>query len=66
MLTDPNEKLDAMSLLFYMSSVSIMLLLPASALLEPSAFNKVWQHARAHGGLVKAASVLAAPVRPHA
>jgi hypothetical protein len=38
LLTDPAEKLDPMSLLFYMSCFSVLLLLPATAILEPAAF----------------------------
>ncbi|GBF95844.1 sugar phosphate phosphate translocator-like [Raphidocelis subcapitata] len=38
LLSDPTEKLDPMSLLFYMSSFSVLLLLPATAILEPGAF----------------------------
>jgi len=38
LLTDAAEKLDPMSLLFYMSCFSVLLLLPATALLEPTAF----------------------------
>ncbi|GBF98555.1 sugar phosphate phosphate translocator-like [Raphidocelis subcapitata] len=39
LLADANERLDPMSLLFYMSSLSVLLLLPATALLEPSSFG---------------------------
>jgi drug/metabolite transporter (DMT)-like permease len=38
LLTDVAEKLDPMSLLFYMSCFSVLLLLPATAVLEPTAF----------------------------
>jgi drug/metabolite transporter (DMT)-like permease len=38
LLTDAAEKLDPMSLLFYMSCFSVLLLLPATAILEPTAF----------------------------
>jgi drug/metabolite transporter (DMT)-like permease len=38
LLTDAAEKLDPMSLLFYMSCFSVLLLLPATAILEPAAF----------------------------
>lgn len=38
LLTDASEKLDPMSLLFYMSSFSVLLLLPTTLLLEPGAF----------------------------
>ncbi|KAI8470787.1 MAG: triose-phosphate transporter family-domain-containing protein [Monoraphidium minutum] len=37
LLSDPSERLDPMSLLFYMSSVSVLLLAPAAWLLEPGA-----------------------------
>jgi len=37
LLTDASEKLDPMSLLFYMSCFSVLLLLPATAVLEPAA-----------------------------
>lgn len=40
LLTDPTEKLDPMSLLFYMSSFSVLLLLPATTVLEPKSFAK--------------------------
>jgi hypothetical protein len=40
-MTDPSEKLDPMSLLFYMSSFSVMLLLPATLILEPGVFGEV-------------------------
>lgn len=32
---DPSEKLDPMSLLFYMSSFSVVLLVPSTTILEP-------------------------------
>lgn len=38
LLTDASEKLDSMSLLFYMSSFSVLLLLPTTLLLEPGSF----------------------------
>lgn len=38
-MTDPSEKLDPMSLLTYMSGVSIALLLPMTWILEPGAFT---------------------------
>lgn len=38
LMTDPSEKLDPMSLLLYMSGFSIVLLLPTTAMLEPTAF----------------------------
>jgi hypothetical protein len=38
-LTDPTEKLDPMSLLFYMSSFSVLLLLPSTTVLEPKSFS---------------------------
>lgn len=41
LLTDPNEKLDPMSLVFYMASASTALLLPATLLLEPQALAQV-------------------------
>lgn len=41
LLTDATEKLDPMSLLFYMSSFSVLLLLPATVVLEPKAFAQV-------------------------
>jgi len=41
LLTDATEKLDPMSLLFYMSSFSVLLLLPATVVLEPGAFAQV-------------------------
>lgn len=41
LLTDASEKLDPMSLLFYMSSFSVLLLLPTTIALEPGAFAQV-------------------------
>lgn len=41
LMADPHEKLDPMSLLLYMSGISVGLLLPAAGLLEPSAFRQV-------------------------
>lgn len=41
LLTDSAEKLDPMSLLFYMSSFSVMLLLPTTLALEPGSFAQV-------------------------
>ncbi|KAF8071001.1 sugar phosphate/phosphate translocator [Scenedesmus sp. PABB004] len=41
LLTDATEKLDPMSLLFYMSSFSVLLLLPTTLLLEPGVFAQV-------------------------
>lgn len=40
-MTDPSDKLDPMSLLFYMSSFSVMLLLPSTLILEPGVFGEV-------------------------
>jgi hypothetical protein len=40
-MTDPADKLDPMSLLFYMSSFSVVLLLPATLILEPGVFGEV-------------------------
>lgn len=39
LLTDTAEKLDSMSLLFYMCSISVVLLAGATAMLEPGAFG---------------------------
>uniref|UniRef100_A0A7S3QMB6 Sugar phosphate transporter domain-containing protein n=1 Tax=Dunaliella tertiolecta TaxID=3047 RepID=A0A7S3QMB6_DUNTE len=39
LMSDPTEKLDPMSLLTYMSTVCVALLLPLTLLLEPTAFN---------------------------
>ncbi|MEW5308111.1 MAG: hypothetical protein WDW38_000095 [Sanguina aurantia] len=36
-MTDPSEKLDPLSLLLYMSSICVLLLIPATLLLEPNA-----------------------------
>eukprot|EP00775_Hariotina_reticulata_P001274 gene1274-1614_t len=47
LLTDSTEKLDPMSLLFYMSSFSVLLLLPATVVLEPGAFAQVHSLVRA-------------------
>lgn len=44
-MTDPADKLDPMSLLFYMSSFSVMLLLPSTLILEPGVFGEVRWHA---------------------
>ncbi|KAF6256719.1 plastidic phosphate translocator-like protein 2 [Scenedesmus sp. NREL 46B-D3] len=41
LLSDSSEKLDPMSLLFYMSSFSVLLLLPMAVLLEPASFAQV-------------------------
>jgi hypothetical protein len=41
LLSDSSEKLDPMSLLFYMSSFSVLLLLPMTLLLEPGSFAQV-------------------------
>jgi hypothetical protein len=41
LLTDASEKLDPMSLLFYMSSFSVLLLVPMTVLLEPGSFAQV-------------------------
>jgi hypothetical protein len=41
LLSDSSEKLDPMSLLFYMSSFSVLLLLPMTVLLEPGSFAQV-------------------------
>jgi hypothetical protein len=41
LMTDPADKLDPMSLLFYMSSFSVMLLLPSALILEPGVFGEV-------------------------
>lgn len=41
LLTDTAERLDAMSLLFYMSTISCLLLLPATLLLEAGVFAQV-------------------------
>ncbi|MEW5311484.1 MAG: hypothetical protein WDW38_003194 [Sanguina aurantia] len=40
LMTDPSEKLDPLSLLFYMSSICVMLLVPAAMVLEPGAHLK--------------------------
>jgi hypothetical protein len=40
-MTDPADKLDPMSLLFYMSSFSVVLLLPTTLILEPGVFGEV-------------------------
>lgn len=50
LLSDPTEKLDPMSLLFYMSSISVGLLLPATAVLEPAAFRQTHALAAARPG----------------
>lgn len=42
LMTDASEKLDPMSLLFYMSSFSVLLLVPMTVLLEPGSFAQVW------------------------
>lgn len=39
-LTDPAEKLDAMSLLMYMSAICVALLVPLTCMLEPTAITK--------------------------
>ena len=41
LMTDPADKLDPMSLLFYMSSFSVLLLLPTTLILEPGVFGEV-------------------------
>ncbi len=46
LMTDPSEKLDAMSLLFYMSTFSVGFLLPVAGMLEPAAFGRCLQLAR--------------------
>lgn len=43
LMTDPSEKLDAMSLLLYMSAVSTVLLAPVALYLEPDCIQEVWQ-----------------------
>jgi len=45
-MTDPSDKLDPMSLLFYMSSFSVMLLLPTTLVLEPGVFGEVGHAAK--------------------
>jgi hypothetical protein len=40
LLADTSEKLDPMSLLLYMSGLSVVLLLPAAIILEPSSFGQ--------------------------
>lgn len=49
-MTDPADKLDPMSLLFYMSSFSVLLLLPTTLILEPGVFGEVSWAACAWGG----------------
>ncbi|KAG2484221.1 hypothetical protein HYH03_016956 [Edaphochlamys debaryana] len=43
LMTDPSEKLDPMSLLLYMSATSVFLLVPMSAVLEPTAYTEVME-----------------------
>jgi drug/metabolite transporter (DMT)-like permease len=50
LLTDASEKLDPMSLLFYMSSFSVLLLLPTTLLLEPGSFAQVYGLIHSHPG----------------
>ncbi|KXZ48122.1 hypothetical protein GPECTOR_30g218 [Gonium pectorale] len=52
LMTDPSEKLDPMSLLVYMSGVSICFLLPMSVILEPSAYALAVQLANGNQGFV--------------
>lgn len=40
LMTDPSEKLDPLSLLLYMSSICVVLLVPATLVLEPTAYLK--------------------------
>jgi hypothetical protein len=47
-MSDPADKLDPMSLLFYMSSFSVVLLLPTALVLEPGVFGEV---SRGTGGM---------------
>jgi drug/metabolite transporter (DMT)-like permease len=39
LLSDPNDKMDSMCLLFYMASCSVVILVPAVFILEPEAFG---------------------------
>ena len=48
LLLEDSEKLDSLSLLYYMSSVSIAMLLPAAVVMEQSAFHTVPGLAREH------------------
>eukprot|EP00878_Enallax_costatus_P002997 GHUV01003194.1.p1 GENE.GHUV01003194.1~~GHUV01003194.1.p1 ORF type:complete len:364 (+),score=98.02 GHUV01003194.1:354-1445(+) len=50
LLADSSEKLDPMSLLFYMSSFSVLLLLPTTLLLEPGVFAQVHGLVHTHPG----------------
>lgn len=49
-MTDPADKLDPMSLLFYMSSFSVLLLLPTALILEPGVFGEVSKQGGGGGG----------------
>lgn len=50
LMTDASEKLDPMSLLFYMSSFSVLLLVPMTVLLEPGSFAQVHGLLHSHPG----------------
>mmetsp|Transcript_13757 Transcript_13757/g.29598 ORF Transcript_13757/g.29598 Transcript_13757/m.29598 type:complete len:373 (+) Transcript_13757:157-1275(+) len=39
LMTDPSEKLDPMSLLLYMSAICVAILIPATVILEPNAYE---------------------------
>lgn len=41
LMTDPMDKLDPMSLLLYMSTFSVILLLPTLIILDPGVFGEV-------------------------
>lgn len=58
LMTDPADKLDPMSLLFYMSSFSVMLLLPAALILEPGVFGEVCKAADAGGICAEVAAMM--------
>lgn len=51
-MSDPNEKLDAMSLLMYMSFFSIMMLIPTTWLLEPTAIASALRLSNADKGFI--------------
>ena len=48
LLLEDGEKLDSLSLLYYMSGLSIAMLLPAAVLMEQSAFQTVPTLAKEH------------------